>query len=117
MHRLFISIVFLSLSISSTLANEVAINQNSLPKKVTVKQALSLHDNTNVEIQGYIIKSVGDEKYKFRDDTGIILVDIDDELWAGKSVYTKNLVTLFGEVDIDYSPMKRVEIDVNKIVF
>ena len=42
---------------------------------------------------------------------------IDDELWAGKSVYTKNLVTLFGEVDIDYSPMKRVEIDVNKIVF
>ena len=64
-----------------------------------------------------MVKAVGDEKYQFRDNTGTITVDIDDELWHGKPISAKTPVTLIGEVDIDYKPAKRVEIDVEAVKF
>ncbi|WP_407307827.1 NirD/YgiW/YdeI family stress tolerance protein [Acinetobacter sp.] len=95
-----------------------AVNQTALvPTTTTVKQALTLKDDTKVQLKGYVVKSVGDEKYQFRDNTGTITVDIDDELWQGKPVNAKTPVTLIGEVDIDYKPAKRVEIDVDAVKF
>ncbi|MGB8483750.1 MAG: NirD/YgiW/YdeI family stress tolerance protein, partial [Acinetobacter bohemicus] len=82
-----------------------------------VKQALTLKDDTKVQLKGYVVKAVGDEKYQFRDNTGTITVDIDDELWHGKPISAKTPVTLIGEVDIDYKPAKRVEIDVEAVKF
>lgn len=46
-----------------------------------------------------------------------ITVDIDDELWGGKAISAKTPVTIIGEVDIDYKPAKRVEIDVDQVKF
>ena len=60
---------------------------------------------------------MGDEKYQFRDSTGSITVDIDDELWQGKAISAKTPVTLIGEIDIDYKPTKRVEVDVDQVKF
>lgn len=95
-----------------------AVNQNAITAKVTtVKQALSLKDDTRVQLKGSVVKSIGDEKYQFRDHTGSITVDIDDELWQGKAVSANTPVTLIGEVDIDYKPAKRVEIDVDSVQF
>lgn len=101
---------------SAAMANTV-INQQAIHKAVTVKQALNMKDDTNVELKGYIVKSTGDEKYEFRDQTGSITVDIDDELWMGKAISAKTPVVIIGEVDIDYKPMKRVEIDVDAVQF
>ena len=64
-----------------------------------------------------MVKAVGDEKYQFRDNTGTITVEIDDELWQGKPVSAKTPVVIIGEVDIDYKPAKRVEIDVDQVQF
>ena len=96
-----------------------AVNQTAIAPQVTttVKQALTLKDDTKVQLKGYVVKAVGDEKYQFRDNTGTITVDIDDELWQGKPISAKTPVTLIGEVDIDYKPMKRVEIDVDAVKF
>jgi uncharacterized protein (TIGR00156 family) len=96
-----------------------AVNQTAIAPQVTttVKQALTLKDDTKVQLKGYVVKAVGDEKYQFRDNTGTITVDIDDELWQGKPISAKTPVTLIGEVDIDYKPMKRVEIDVEAVKF
>ncbi|OTG66215.1 hypothetical protein B9T25_10440 [Acinetobacter sp. ANC 4470] len=96
-----------------------AVNQTAIAPQVTttVKQALILKDDTKVQLKGYVVKAVGDEKYQFRDNTGTITVDIDDELWQGKPISAKTPVTLIGEVDIDYKPAKRVEIDVEAIKF
>jgi len=96
-----------------------AVNHQAIaaPKTVTVKQALSLKDDTEVQLKGYIVKSVGDEKYQFRDSTGTITVDVDDELWHGKAVSAKTPVTLVGEIDVDYKPTKRVEIDVDQVKY
>lgn len=99
-----------------TYANDV-VNQSAFNKKVTVSQVQNLKDDTNVELKGYIVKSIGDEKYQFKDQTGSITVDIDDELWQGKPISAKTPITIIGEIDVDYKPMKRVEIDVKAIQF
>lgn len=99
------------------LAN-TAINQTAIaPTTTSVKQALTLKDDSKVQLKGYVVKSVGDEKYQFRDTTGSITVDIDDELWQGKPVNATTPVTLIGEIDIDYKPAKRVELDVDAVQF
>ena len=94
-----------------------AVNQSALTKVSTVKQALVAKDDTKVEVKGYVVKAIGDEKYQFRDATGSMTVDIDDDLWHGKAIAANTPVTLIGEVDIDYKPTKRVEIDVDAVKF
>lgn len=102
----------------NTLNQAETINQNAISATaVTVKQALNLSDDTHVQLKGRIVKSLGDEKYQFRDQTGVMTVDIDDDLWMGKAISATTEVTIEGEVDIDYKPMKRVEIDVNAVRF
>lgn len=108
--------------VSQTLVNgnstKAAVNINAISAQiVTVKQALTLADDSHVQLKGHIVKSLGDEKYQFRDSTGTITVDIDDELWMGKAISANAVVTLEGEVDIDHKPMKRVEIDVDAVTF
>lgn len=84
---------------------------------VTVKQALSLKDDTKVQVTGYIVKALGDEKYQFRDSTGSITVEIDDKLLHGKKISAKTPVTLMGEVDVDHKANQavKVEIDVDHV--
>ena len=90
----------------------------AIPATVTtVKQALKAKDNTPVKLHGQVVKSLGDEKYQFRDKSGSITIDVDDELWQGRPVSANTNVTLIGEVDIDYKPLKRVEIDVDQVQF
>jgi len=96
---------------------DTAVNQSALAQATTVKQALTMKDDSNVQLKGYIVKAIGDEKYQFRDSTGTITVDIDDDLWNGKAISAKTPVVITGEVDIDYKPSKRVEIDVEQVRF
>lgn len=83
----------------------------------TIKQALAAQDETPVELRGHVVKAKGDEKYEFRDNSGVITVDIDDDLWQGHPIAANTVVTLIGKVDIDYKPTKRVEIDVDALRF
>ena len=106
------------IGLTSFATANTAVNQSALtPSLTTVKQALTLKDDTKVQLRGNVVKAIGDEKYQFRDSTGSITVDIDDELWQGKPVNAKTPVTLIGEVDIDYKPAKRVEVDVDSVQF
>lgn len=79
---------------------------------VTVKQALSLKDDSKVQVTGYIVKSLGDEKYQFRDSTGSITVEIDDKLLHGKKISAKTPVTLMGEVDVDHKANQPVKVEI-----
>lgn len=100
-------------AVASQAVNHTALNS----EKVTVKQAMNLKDDSRVQLTGHIVKVIGDEKYQFRDSTGTITVDIDDDLWHGKALSATTVVTLLGEVDVDDKPTKRVEIDVEKVQF
>ena len=102
---------------STEAVNQPVVNQAAFAKTMTVQQALGMKDDSKVQLKGYVVKAVGDEKYQFRDSTGSITVEIDDELWQGKPISAKTPVTIIGEVDIDYKPAKRVEIDVEQLRF
>ena len=106
------------IGLTSFATANTAINQSALtPSLTTVKQALTLKDDTKVQLRGNVVKAIGDEKYQFRDSTGSITVDIDDELWQGKPISAKTPVIITGEIDIDYKPAKRVEIEVDQVRF
>lgn len=97
--------------------NTTTVNQAALFQTVTVQKAATLPDDSKVQIRGYVVKALGKEKYQFRDNTGAITVEIDDDLWNGKAVSAKTPITIQGEVDVDLKPTKKVEIDVDRVIF
>ena len=70
-------------------------------RQVTVAEALELPDDTDVKVQGYIVRSLGDEKYEFRDDSATINVEIDDDDWHGVEATPDVLVEIVGEIDAE----------------
>ncbi|MDR2199817.1 MAG: NirD/YgiW/YdeI family stress tolerance protein [Deltaproteobacteria bacterium] len=68
----------------------------------TVAEALTLRDDSPVILQGNIVRSVGNEKYILKDSTGEITVDIDDKLWAGRTVNPETKVEIHGEIDREF---------------
>ena len=84
----------------------------SAVKTITVAEAKNLADDTAVELVGRIEKSLGDEKYNFVDETGSVVVEIDNEDFRGVTVNEKDVVRIKGEVDKEFM---RLEIDVNSV--
>jgi uncharacterized protein (TIGR00156 family) len=78
----------------------------------TVEQALKMKDDTFVTLQGKIEQRIGDEEYLFRDNTGIITVEIDDDKWGGLVVNPEDSIEIKGEVDKGW---RKTEIDVSEI--
>ncbi|MDL2230035.1 NirD/YgiW/YdeI family stress tolerance protein, partial [Treponema sp. OttesenSCG-928-L16] len=79
----------------------------------TVEAVQKMRDDTYVALEGLIERSLGDEKYLFRDSTGTITVEIDNDDWRGLSVGPEDTVIIYGEVDKNF---RRIEIDVDRIV-
>ncbi|MGS0676503.1 NirD/YgiW/YdeI family stress tolerance protein [Shewanella sp. 30m-9] len=85
------------------------------PSNVSVKTvavALGAKDDTPVILTGYIVASLGDEAYKFKDDTGEVIVEIDDRDWNGVEATPETKVVLEGEVDSSWS---YTQIDVDSV--
>lgn len=79
----------------------------------SVAEAEKMSDDTPVVLVGQIEKSLGDEKYLFKDKTGSIAVEIDNEDWNGLVVKPEDTVEIRGEVDKGF---RSTEIDVDQIV-
>lgn len=101
---------------TSAQANPI-VNQHAINSAQTVSQAKQLRDEQFVSLKGQIVKAKGKEKYEFRDQTGTITVEIDDELWQGRPLSTQQSITIQGETDVSYLPFKTVEIDVDRVIF
>ncbi len=65
----------------------------------SVAAAQEAGDDAHVVLQGHITRKLGDEKYEFRDNTGTITVEIDDEDLPPVAFDDKTQVKLTGEVD------------------
>lgn len=76
----------------------------------SVAEALKLNDDTPVVLVGQIEKSLGDEKYLFKDASGSVTVEIDNEDWRGVTVTPKDTIVIQGEIDKDFF---KTEIDVD----
>ncbi len=66
---------------------------------VAVKDVQALRDDTRVTLEGNIVEQVGKEKYLFKDATGEIIIEIDNDDWNGVQVTPNDTVTIYGEVD------------------
>lgn len=82
------------------------------PTAATVQQARSMNDDQHVVLRGTIERRLSHDKYTFRDQTGSIEVEIDDDVWKGLSVGQHDRVEIFGEVD---RHRNSVDIEVKRI--
>ncbi|MBR2921877.1 MAG: NirD/YgiW/YdeI family stress tolerance protein [Alphaproteobacteria bacterium] len=83
----------------------------SAVKTISVAEALKLSDNTAVELVGKIEKSLGDEKYQFSDESGSVIVDIDNEDFRGLTINENDVVKLRGEVDKELLEETVIDVD------
>jgi uncharacterized protein (TIGR00156 family) len=68
----------------------------------TVADAKNLRDNTPVILQGKIERFLGDEKYLFSDDSGSIVIEIDNRVWGNLSIDHNDVIEIDGEIDRDF---------------
>lgn len=81
-------------------------------RAATVAEASAMPDDAHVTLVGSIVKSLGDEKYEFQDDTGTIVVEIDDDEWNGIEATPTTRIQLRGEIDKD---SRKTEVDVDAV--
>ncbi|GHB11096.1 YgiW/YdeI family stress tolerance OB fold protein [Shewanella indica] len=97
------------LLVLSSLCSGAALAAYSGPgvenRVITASQVEQAKDDTLVELTGYLVKSLGDETYLFRDDSGEVKVEIDHKLWRNINADVKEstLVKLTGEVDKEWN--------------
>ncbi len=70
-------------------------------------------DDAQVQLDGYIVRQVGKEKYMFSDGKGEIRVEIDDRHFPNVKIDDKIKVRIRGEVEKDF--LESPEIDVEQL--
>lgn len=89
----------LLLTISSTAVAGFSGSNGDSPKS-TVAQALKVKkDDTPIQLTGKIIRQIDNDEFIFRDATGEIKIDVEDEAWQGLNVSPNETITIFGKVD------------------
>ncbi|MFX1676316.1 NirD/YgiW/YdeI family stress tolerance protein [Paraburkholderia sp. A2WS-5] len=88
------------------------------PAATTVQQLASAgKDDQRVVLRGQVVKSLGDEKYTFKDSTGEIPVKIDARHWpSGQPVNDTTTVDLTGKYDKEWFGTPKVKIHDVKVV-
>lgn len=81
-------------------------------KFTSILKAKKLGDNSYVRMKGKIVSKISKEKYLFKDNTGTIQIEIDDDTWKGIKASPKDTVIIEGEVDKDWDA---ISIDVDTI--
>lgn len=81
----------------------------------TVAAAKKCWDDAPVVLTGTIVERLAgsDDKYMFRDATGQVMVDIDEDLFIGRTVTPQTKVRLYGKVDKEI--MEPTKIDVKRL--
>ena len=105
--------LLMSLSVLATAQAQVGggfvgpgANANSA---MTIRDALKLRDESWVVLQGRIVASLGDEKYTFQDDTGAVMVEIDDD-WRGITVTPEPTIEISGELDKELFEATKIDV-------
>ena len=83
---------------------------------ISIAEAKKAVDETHVMLEGTIVEKLAghDDKYRFKDDVGdTIIVEIDDEVFDGRTVTPSIKIRITGEVDAER--LRDNEIDVKRI--
>ena len=69
--------------------------------KGILKADLFSHDS-EVQLEGHILTSLGNELYTFEDDSGSIIIDIRKELWLGLTITPETKIAIKGQMNFEY---------------
>lgn len=105
---LLVSILMFS-SIIPVSAGFVSEEQRNV---ISVENIMRMKDKSFVTMEGYIVKQIGKEKYLFKDNSGEIVVELDDKLLYNITVTPKTKVKISGEVERD---LWKTELEAAKI--
>ena len=109
----FLSVLFLvGVSVSIAFAAHGGFKDSAVIKKSNISEVLKMNNNAYVFIQGNIVKRLSDDKYTFKDSTGTMTVEIDDDKWGDVSADTQDRLELVGEVEKKYNT---TELDVDSV--
>lgn len=75
------------------------VGPGSNDRLVTVSQAQGMKDDTQVTLVGFLVNEVADEHYTFQDDTGKMVVEIDDHKFRSQKVTPGTKIRIKGEID------------------
>jgi uncharacterized protein (TIGR00156 family) len=112
--RLFSTVFAVAVALPVYAQGGFVDNASQSASALTVEEAKKLRDDSSVQLQGNIVRALGDEKYTFRDASGEIVVEIDNDVWRGVTVGPGDKVEIRGEIDKDF-PGFPVEIEVDAI--
>ena len=102
----------LSVTIAATCLTFGAFAQSKMPVN-TILEVMTFQDDAPVVLQGKIEKPLGHGKYQFSDNTGTIVLDIDDEVIGNTQFLSEDMIEIHGEVDKGWFS---TEIDVEEIM-
>lgn len=85
----------------------------STPPSNTVLEVMTFQDDAPVVLRGKIDQNLGHGKYQFSDQTGTIILDIDDEVLGNTQIISENIIEIHGEVDKGWFS---TEVDVEEII-
>ena len=88
----------------------------SSAESCTVAQAKEMRDESPVMLIGFIENHLGGEDYMFKDATGSIKVEIDQDVWQGINVTPSDKVEIKGEVDTHMYKPTDIEVESIRIV-
>lgn len=97
MQRILTLLRFIATATSSAWA--AYTGPGATPAVTSVAEARLQRDDQTVVLRGQLVAKLGDERYRFQDDTGVIDVEIDDEDLPRDTVSADTLVELHGQVD------------------
>lgn len=104
---LFAGILF---GLAQNAAGQFVSDSASVQTVATVKQ---MNDNAWFTLEGHIVKQVREEKYIFRDQSGEIEVEIDNDKWKGRKVDPSTKIRIAGKVEKEW--LRSMEVEVKRI--
>ena len=112
MKKILLTVAFLGAALPA-MAKDNSKGFIFVPENVVIESVADVKnksDETLVVMQGQIVKALGDEKYMFTDNTGEIIIEIDDDDFNGVSVTAGEMVEISGEVDKEMMKPAKVEV-------
>jgi len=111
-----ICIFFISFFVFINMVQAKFIAQSDTTIMQKVSETKHMKDDQNVVLKGHIIKQIGEETYLFSDDTGTIILDIDEDVWKGMDVVATDVVIIRGEYDKHLLKDSEIEVDTIELV-
>ena len=81
---------------------------------MTVARVLKAKDDVDVMLEGTLGRKTGHERYEFKDATGTMTVEIDEDKWPDGKPMSGQRVRLYGETEKKFLS-RRIEVDVDRI--